>query len=788
MDQLIYTSAPRLLESGKTGFGTVACTKGMPKPLISYLERISTFDRAAGIRGLDYYTTYRMGSALFHVFTHVEDCGADYTGRTNHLAQHFVAEEGSQEAAMLQSSTPAAVMKALADKWLREWNSQPGYLPEPAAAPVVTPSSFGAWLRSTGNNDNARWLMATYYNHGCCLSLSGAADDNTRLALLHDGFLHREDRGWGMGFATATVSNLSSGAVPFTFLGEEQRAAGITGGAGGHILSVSSVLQPPTEDDLPRVTKAEPAAIPQPVIIPAAPPQPSIPSPVFPAPEPSHPTAPPRQEEKRGAGNVGSTYIGAGIAAVLVLAGAAVYFSQSQKSAPAQPVEAPQPPAKQPSPPEGGKKEVTHLSVPAEQPHADEAAAKAQAEGEARATAEQAEETVALNARKAAEEAQAAAEKAKAASQAAEKAASTAETQAQAAEHAQSMDEAESAAKAATDAAQEAAKQFKAATEAQGKIDAAVSGCQSAAEDAAAAVKGAEAASAKAAESAKRAYESQLSKAPLKPDDFGCKQVEPTGFVVTLGEKKVADPTQLLRQLDKAHKKKPDDAPHISVELTFDIKPDELKSWVGSSAPWMRHHPGSPDATITVVGIEPFGGSLKDKDGNEYYRGSFKLENQGQTIQEKISKLCSDKRKASEAQESLGEINKLKESPTKAVAYIASLKDAPRPDAKKPLTAYYSELISFAEKQSQSLKGSKGKKAQEAVKHLKDINKELLKENSLREKLDKYTKEIENDKQEILELWKDTESQAKKAYCEIRVSNIDDNIYMRFKAELKTNP
>ncbi len=45
MLQLIYTSAPRLLEAGKTGFGTVARSRQLPQFLITYLERISTYDR-----------------------------------------------------------------------------------------------------------------------------------------------------------------------------------------------------------------------------------------------------------------------------------------------------------------------------------------------------------------------------------------------------------------------------------------------------------------------------------------------------------------------------------------------------------------------------------------------------------------------------------------------------------------------------------------------------------------------------------------------------------------------
>lgn len=251
MQQLIYTSAPRLLESGKTGFGTVSCSRGMPKPLISYLERISTFDREAGVSSLDYYSCFRMGSAHFHVFSRVSDAGADYTGRTNHLAQHFVVEEGTIEYTLMMPSTPAGALIALDACFLSEWNGQPVYLEEEQTPPSVPSNSFYTWQRCTGQSDNARWLAASYYLNSCCLSADVSA--RCALELFHDGLLHREDHGWGMGLCTAVVRNLSSGKFPISFLSAEQRIAGVRCGAGAHLLSTAPALQPPTEADMPTV-------------------------------------------------------------------------------------------------------------------------------------------------------------------------------------------------------------------------------------------------------------------------------------------------------------------------------------------------------------------------------------------------------------------------------------------------------------------------------------------------------------------------------------------------------
>ena len=46
--QLIYTSAPRLLEAGLTGFGTVARHRAIPPLVVKAVERISQFARLPG--------------------------------------------------------------------------------------------------------------------------------------------------------------------------------------------------------------------------------------------------------------------------------------------------------------------------------------------------------------------------------------------------------------------------------------------------------------------------------------------------------------------------------------------------------------------------------------------------------------------------------------------------------------------------------------------------------------------------------------------------------------------
>jgi hypothetical protein len=91
--QLVYTSSPRLLQAGRTGFGTVAMHAGIPSWLQSEIEGFSQFSRLPGLdpsRVILCHTIFGQGDRKHHVFSRIQDCGADYTGRTNHIAHHFI--------------------------------------------------------------------------------------------------------------------------------------------------------------------------------------------------------------------------------------------------------------------------------------------------------------------------------------------------------------------------------------------------------------------------------------------------------------------------------------------------------------------------------------------------------------------------------------------------------------------------------------------------------------------------------------------------------------------------
>ena len=266
MLQLIYTSAPRLLEAGKTGFGTIARSRQIPTPLVTHLERLSTFDREAQVNALEFYSVFRMGRMAWHIFSKVSDCGVDYTQRTNHLAHHFIVMEDSDEMQQLLSTTPAKVMQALSSSWCSSWQTSPAWLPDNTQPLVIHDTGVSnIWQHFTGNDNNKHWLADHQFADGGTLLLPDICSETQALALLHEALLQRNDNGWGLGFTTAAVSTLSAKICPLVCIRHAQQVAGMQPRSGYICISLDSQLQPPvipmesgvTEWDIPSAPVAE---------------------------------------------------------------------------------------------------------------------------------------------------------------------------------------------------------------------------------------------------------------------------------------------------------------------------------------------------------------------------------------------------------------------------------------------------------------------------------------------------------------------------------------------------
>ena len=198
--QLIYTSAPRLLEAGRSGFGTVARHRQISPLLVSTIERASQFARSPGMdtgRAIYCHRIVAVAGGRFHVLSCIRDAGADYTGRTNHIAHHLIAEQ--REVAALGAS-PADVLLGMS--WVSAWDEAPRFLEtsDEIALANFRAQPAGQWAQATGDARNA-WLLATgEASRGA--HIIHAPDTDLR-ALFAESLRLAPDRLWQIPFTTA---------------------------------------------------------------------------------------------------------------------------------------------------------------------------------------------------------------------------------------------------------------------------------------------------------------------------------------------------------------------------------------------------------------------------------------------------------------------------------------------------------------------------------------------------------------------------------------------------------
>ena len=162
--QLIYTSAPRSLEAGRSGFGTVARHRAISPLLVSAIERVSQFSRLPGTdagRVIFSHRIVAVAGGRFHVLSAIRDAGADYTGRTNHIAHHLIVDP--REVAQLGPDGPSPADVLLAMRWVTSWTEQPRYFEstDEVALSSIRPQTNGSAWEQIAGSANQAWLLAT---------------------------------------------------------------------------------------------------------------------------------------------------------------------------------------------------------------------------------------------------------------------------------------------------------------------------------------------------------------------------------------------------------------------------------------------------------------------------------------------------------------------------------------------------------------------------------------------------------------------------------------------------
>ena len=88
--QLIFTSVPRGLTPGQSGYCTVARSKEMREGLASKLEKLSYYHPKSDGEMICAYRILELRGSRYHVLTRIGDAGLDFTKRRKFLAHHLV--------------------------------------------------------------------------------------------------------------------------------------------------------------------------------------------------------------------------------------------------------------------------------------------------------------------------------------------------------------------------------------------------------------------------------------------------------------------------------------------------------------------------------------------------------------------------------------------------------------------------------------------------------------------------------------------------------------------------
>lgn len=205
---LVFTSAPRGLTSGRSGYVTVARHREMPDRLVEQLEQLGTpHERTDGAtvscRALE------AGGRRWVVLSRFTAGGLDHTRRDNRLAHHlaFAPEE------LAALPPPADIARRFAG-WRDRWEAEPAWLePEPlrldAGRPLIP---CARWRELAGSGAKAAWLVDGASPAPRTLSGPLGAEDWLRLLAEASALL-----GPSAGAASFTTDADVTGAAGFTW-------------------------------------------------------------------------------------------------------------------------------------------------------------------------------------------------------------------------------------------------------------------------------------------------------------------------------------------------------------------------------------------------------------------------------------------------------------------------------------------------------------------------------------------------------------------------------------------
>lgn len=153
--ELYFTSAPRGLQAGRSGFCTVACTKGMHPVLAQVLESLSVYRQVFPPQHPDAplnpivhsHIVVYAGGQRFSVLSRTASAGLDYSQRSNRFSHHVALE--SQERAEAGPAWVASVPGFLETTWDGQLRTLPAGRSAPRGSVPARPCTH--WQQLTGD-------------------------------------------------------------------------------------------------------------------------------------------------------------------------------------------------------------------------------------------------------------------------------------------------------------------------------------------------------------------------------------------------------------------------------------------------------------------------------------------------------------------------------------------------------------------------------------------------------------------------------------------------------------
>ena len=169
MFELVYTSTPTGLITGRSGFTTVALTKGFPPNLIAPVENLSGY-KPFFAPGTEHENSnpvnftcqpLRLGRTSYLVLSKISYAGLSYTGRSNVIAHHllFLPEE-------LDDIPGGAVSVLRAEENFPSWSGEPRLLPlKEKVGYRPLPRGGNMWQKLAGDSRWAQYMADCFHSN-----------------------------------------------------------------------------------------------------------------------------------------------------------------------------------------------------------------------------------------------------------------------------------------------------------------------------------------------------------------------------------------------------------------------------------------------------------------------------------------------------------------------------------------------------------------------------------------------------------------------------------------------